>query len=159
MDSIIHMNEITDALKRATRHHRCGQLKEAEKICSQILARMPDNSDALNLSGLIAFDGGNYDKAINRLRRAIAKNPQFPDSYKNLGKVYQRQGLLDRAAACYGKAHELNPGDVHAQYEAGCIYLQTAQQDRAIVCFKNAIKLTLCGPRFHLVLHRCKRSL
>jgi protein O-GlcNAc transferase len=135
------MNENTDALIRATRHHRCGHLKEAEKICSQILASRPDHSYALNLSGLIAFEGGNYDEAINRLRRAIAKNPQFPYLYKNLGKVYQRQGLLDRAAACYGKAHELNPGDVQALYEAGCIYLNTAQQDRAIVCFETAIKL------------------
>jgi len=141
VDSIIHKNEIPDELKRAARHHRCGQLEEAEKICSQILAIMPDHSYALNLNGLIAFDMGNFDEAINRIRRAIAKNPQFPESYKNLGKVYHRQGILDRAAVCYGKALELNRSDVNALYEAGCIYLKTAQQDRAIVCFKKAIKL------------------
>jgi tetratricopeptide (TPR) repeat protein len=80
VDSIIHKNEIADELKRAARYHRCGQLEAAGKICSQILAIMPDHSYALNLSGLIAFDGGNYEEAINRIRRAIAKNPQFPDS-------------------------------------------------------------------------------
>jgi len=78
---------------------------------------------------------------INRIHRAIEKNPQCSDAYKSLGKIYQSQGIIDRAVACYGKALELDPADVTVLYAAGCLYLKTGQQDRAIVCFNNAIKL------------------
>ena len=48
------MNDISNALQMALKHHQAGQLKEAESFYHQILQENPNHPDALNLSGLIA---------------------------------------------------------------------------------------------------------
>ena len=51
--------------------HQAGKLQQAELIYQQILQVNPENAEVLNLLGLIAYQVGKYDLAINLINQAI----------------------------------------------------------------------------------------
>ena len=50
-----------------------------------------------------------YDEAITEYIKAIEIDPDFAKAYCNLGFVYQRKGLLDKAVESFSKTVELRP--------------------------------------------------
>jgi Flp pilus assembly protein TadD len=79
-----HQETLSD-LQTALQHHQRGDLKKAELLYLRILKTDPRNSDALNLLGVIAYQAGKGDEAVDLISRAIAINPHIPDYHNNLG--------------------------------------------------------------------------
>src|SRR5579862_3985322 len=75
---------IQQALNVALEHHRAGRLHEAEKIYRQILAQQPRHAEALHLLGVIAYQVGQVDAAIDLLRQALAVRPDFAEAHSQL---------------------------------------------------------------------------
>ena len=76
---------IPQALEMARQHHSVGRLAEAEGIYRQILALQPENPDALHLLGLIAYQCGQPQIAVELIRRAIVTTPSIVNYHNNLG--------------------------------------------------------------------------
>jgi len=68
------MPTVSEALAIAVQHHQAGDLQAAEQIYRQILADNPNHADALHLLGVIAYQMGQNEVAIDRIRRAIELN-------------------------------------------------------------------------------------
>ena len=87
---------INETLQTAVGHHQAGRLAEAEAIYRQILTQVPNHADALHLLGLVAFQTGHYDAAIELIGRAVASNPAVAAYHCNLGESCRRAGQPER---------------------------------------------------------------
>jgi tetratricopeptide (TPR) repeat protein len=59
----------------AMRHHRAGRLKEADQLYRQILTQNPRHAPALHYLGVLAYQAGQNNAALDLIRRAIALAP------------------------------------------------------------------------------------
>jgi protein O-GlcNAc transferase len=69
------MPSIHEALQFAAQCHQAGRLEEAEQICRQILAADQEYAGAWHLLGVIAYQVGKYDLAVEQIGRALSLEP------------------------------------------------------------------------------------
>jgi len=132
---------IRDMLRDALSHHRAGHLAEAERIYQQILAVDSRQPDSLHLLGMIAFQGGRQQAAIEMIRSAIAINRKVAAYHSNLGTVLQAGGRLDEAAACYERALILDPNSAEVHTNLGNIFQAQNKLDAAMASQERALTL------------------
>jgi predicted O-linked N-acetylglucosamine transferase (SPINDLY family) len=111
--------------------HEAGRLDQAEALYRKALAGDPKHADALHLLGLIAFQRGEFQSAIELIECAIPELDDLPEAHLNLGNALREVGRLTEAVDCYGRAIDLDPayGMAHSnlaralndqgQFEAG----------------------------------------
>ena len=80
------------ALENARRHHAAGDSPKAESIYRQILQTENNHPDALHLLGLIAYQIGKNDVALNLITKALKNKPIFAKAHSNLGNVLKKWG-------------------------------------------------------------------
>jgi predicted O-linked N-acetylglucosamine transferase (SPINDLY family) len=100
-------------------HHQAGRLAEAEVHYRQILAAVPDHADALHLLGLITYQAGRHETAIELIGRAIQQNGNNPSYYISCGLALQGLKRLDEAVASYDRALALKPDYAEALLNRG----------------------------------------
>ena len=98
-----------DALSRAVQYLRSGRLQEAVALCDGLLQENSDNSAALHLLGVIAFQRGENETAVELIGKAIEIKPSDPKFYNNLGLVFLKMGKLDAALEQFQEALHLMP--------------------------------------------------
>jgi tetratricopeptide (TPR) repeat protein len=86
-----------------------GKQKDARKIYEKILEEKPDMVEAQVGMGLILFERGNIDEAIEIFKEASKKDDLEAITYANLGYAYERKELIDKAVSNWEKAFELDP--------------------------------------------------
>ena len=59
------------ALHLAATHHQAGRFAEAEPIYRTVLTHEPENADALHLLGLLMYQTGRAEPAVESIRRAL----------------------------------------------------------------------------------------
>jgi predicted O-linked N-acetylglucosamine transferase (SPINDLY family) len=126
-------------LAQAVHWHQCGELDKAEGSYRNILRRHPNQSDALNLLGLIAYARKNYENAAHLIRQAIGENSQNSDYYNNLGTVLKALGHMSEARDAYLAALKLNPQCANSNYNMGGLCLVTGAADQAIYYYRKTI--------------------
>ena len=132
---------IDQAMKLAVQHHQAGKLAEAENLYRQVLSRQPRHSDALHLRGVVAWQLGRFDFAVESIRHAIAINAGIADYYYSLGNALRGKGVFDDAIAAYRQACRLKPGYFEAQINLGNALRDKGSPDEAIVAFQQAVAL------------------
>jgi predicted O-linked N-acetylglucosamine transferase (SPINDLY family) len=97
-------------------HHEAGELEQAEALYRKALEVDPEHAEALHLLGLVAYQQGNFPKAIELIGRALPELDDLPEAHLNLGNALRETGQLSEAADCYRRAIELDPdyGMAHA---------------------------------------------
>ena len=110
---------IADILGQAALALDSGRPRDAFALCGKVLARQPDNAEALNLAGVAAFQFGDAAEARSLLETAIAFRPGFADALNNLGNVLKATGDLEGAEARYREAAAVRPGNLDAEFNLG----------------------------------------
>jgi tetratricopeptide (TPR) repeat protein len=131
---------VAEQLQAAIRCQQAGQPAEAEKIYLGILKQEPEQADALSLLGSLALQRGDFDGAIDLIRRATVSRPEFADAHKSLGVLLARKGRLDEALSSYRRAIELRPKDARAHFGIGDILIKTDHLDDAIAAYAKAVE-------------------
>jgi tetratricopeptide (TPR) repeat protein len=72
-------------LQQAVTLHQQGRLEQAYTLYQQVLARAPQQFDALHLSGVIERQRGNPARAAALIREALQVDPQQARAHANLG--------------------------------------------------------------------------
>jgi tetratricopeptide (TPR) repeat protein len=132
---------IPDILANAFRHHQAGQLTEAAQKYREILAINAHHADSLHLLGMIEYQGGRQDIAVEMVSKAIAINEKEGLYHSNLGTILEAQGKLVEAAACYERALALKPEFVEACYNLGNVLRAQGKLAEAAACYERALAL------------------
>jgi tetratricopeptide (TPR) repeat protein len=140
------MSPIETRMEEALQHHRAGEFVRAGEIYAAILDAEPDQPDALHLSGVIAYQSGRQDAAIDLITRAIAIDPGQPSFYVNLGNALMEQDRLDEAIECYDKAVQIAPDSAEACYNMGNALRDRGNLEEAIGWYQKALDL---APELH----------
>jgi tetratricopeptide (TPR) repeat protein len=132
---------VDQALTQANAHWNAGQADQAERLCQQVLALWPGQSDALHLMGLMAHAYGNLDVAIEHLRRAC-QAPRAPAIYQsNLAEMCRQSGQLVDAEQAGRRAVALDAGLVAGWNNLGIVLQEAGKLDESRTCLERVVAL------------------
>jgi tetratricopeptide (TPR) repeat protein len=98
---------------------RGESLDAADAILATVLARVPDDADALYLRGVIANRRGDFHTAIAVLRRCVAAHPAAARTWLALGNACRGAAELPAAADAYREALTREPAWSDAHHNLG----------------------------------------
>ncbi len=88
-----------------------GRLDAAERMLGHMLAVAPNQPDALQARGLIAFRRDRLQEAAALMERGLAAGGSRPVHWRNISEVYRQLGRLVEAVAAGRRAISLDPAD------------------------------------------------
>jgi len=137
----LQSQDIRQLLATAIAHHQAGRIDQAEPLYRQILAAMPQQVDALHLSGVIASQKGDYEAAVTLIGQALAVNKSAPHFHNNIGAAYRPLKQFDKAVAHFRQAIALKPDYAEAHQNLGAALHDQGLYDDAVAAFNQAIAL------------------
>ncbi|MGJ5178138.1 tetratricopeptide repeat protein [Bradyrhizobium oligotrophicum] len=136
-----HRKQADELMPRAVAAYRAGRPADAQAICGQILALLPEHVDALHLLGVVALDGGQLDLAEQALTKAVEIEPRHAEALSNLGLALFNRKRYEEARKCQERAIALKPNLVVAQTGLGNTLMRLGRPDEAIGAHDRAIAL------------------
>jgi tetratricopeptide (TPR) repeat protein/ADP-heptose:LPS heptosyltransferase len=137
-----------------------GRPLDAAQCCQQALSIDPNYADATHLMGLLSFDGGQYDHALEWLTRAIRQAPKA-EYLKHLGAVLQHVKRHDEALKAFDKAVQFQPDSAELWCCLGGALLPLGRDDDALLSYQHALKLQPdnfdAASKSGVLLHRRER--
>ena len=103
---------------------QAGKLDAAEALLWDVLAKHPENAEALNLLGSIRLRQKRFAESETLLRRAINLAPGLLPAHMNLAKVFHAQAETDKEVAELLEAARLAPGDAEVNCSLAAAYLK-----------------------------------
>jgi predicted O-linked N-acetylglucosamine transferase (SPINDLY family) len=128
-------------IARALEHQRAGRLAEAEGIYRRILDSKPNHSDALHLLGVLGYQVGRSDIAVDLIKKAIAVKGGIAAFHEHLGVALHSQGRLDEAVASFRRALGLDPSLADAHHNLGLALQAKGDLADAAASFLRTIAL------------------
>ena len=95
----------------------------------------------LNEQGLVDFEKGLFDAAIDKYDQAILISPKYGPSYNNRGHAYTVNQQFALALMDYKKAIELDSDDFETYANRGLCYYYQDNVDQAFDDYNKAIEL------------------
>jgi tetratricopeptide (TPR) repeat protein len=124
-------NELQEVVVAARKNVEKGSYRTAEKQYQTILAKDPNNLDALSNLGVVYFRTGKIGSAESTLKKALTIAPDDDFVLTTLGIVHYRQSRFDDALKELTKALELNPNSATAHNYLGITASQKGRQQEA----------------------------
>ncbi len=126
-----------------------GQFEKALGKAKPLLSLFPKAITLHNIQGASNAALQRYDAAIDSYKQAIKINPDFAETYNNLGMALQDKGELDAAIENYNKALKIKPNFTEAFYNMGNSLKDKGELDAAIDSYKQAINIKPCHAKAH----------
>jgi tetratricopeptide (TPR) repeat protein len=133
--------DLQKQLEHGIEHHKAGRGEEAEKIYRAVLAKVPNQPDALNLLGVLAMEAGNHEAAFGLLEQAVAARPKDPVVLNNYGNALSLVRRFEEAIGILERALAIKPDMADAWLNLGRTLNQAGQGERALKCFERLQKL------------------
>ncbi len=92
-------------------------------------------------SGLDFYSGGHYDQALVSLKKALVEQPDFPDVYFLIARIYDDMERHADALSMYEKIMGLLPNDLEVLCSFGRTLLKTGDERKGEKMFRKALKL------------------
>ena len=122
------------------RHHKAGELDEAERLYRRVLRRDAGHPDALHYLGVLAYQRGDAAAGIESITRALRRQPNYPDAQNNLGRILSETGRHDEAIEAFRAALRQRPDAADARYNLGVCLRKTGSAEEAIAELEKAIE-------------------
>lgn len=104
------------------------------------LDQTPDTAHLHFWLGTVYADKGEDDLAISELLTALRLSPNLLRAANRLGRIFQREGMYERAIAYYSKAAEAQPSPgLHGLI--GLLHLRQEKYDKAVEYFEAALSM------------------
>ncbi len=143
------MDDIRSMLDDGLARHRAGDLAAAENLYRQVLERDPGNGEAHHLSGVLRFQTGRPEEAVDSFRRALASGADDPRILANLGAAELVLGRLDSAIATLEQAASAAPETPQLLVNLGTAYRQAGRYDDAKAACEQAVERFPDDPAAH----------
>ena len=82
-----------------------------------------------------------YDKAIEKYKKALSKNNNNPQTYAKLGRIYNAKGDRRTAFDRFARAIEIDRNDYRSYYEIGVIFNDMGKQADAQIVLDNSLRI------------------
>jgi protein O-GlcNAc transferase len=132
-----------------------GRLDEAAKIYQEVLARSPQDFDAMHLLGLVALQQGRFDVAQRLIKTALTISPSEVAAVSNLGISYLRDGQLEPALQWFEIATKLQPDSAIALTNLGQVLCDLGRYRDAIPPLQKACAIAPSSYEAHNMLGEC----
>src|SRR5580698_10538035 len=99
----------TNAFQQGFAFHRQGRLDEAEALYRSVLEHQPAHFGALHFTGLIHYQRGAMQAAVDWIGRALVVNPASPEAHSNLGLALLDLKRSEEALAAHERSLKLRP--------------------------------------------------
>ncbi len=130
---------LSDVLNQAVHRHQSGQLQAAEKGYRQILAQQPDHADANHLLGLLAYQGGFFQQAVDLISLAIDKDASQAIYHNSLGLALRDLDRTDDAVSSFQRAIVIAPTYTEALNNLAQIHVNRGDDRAAIGCLEQSL--------------------
>lgn len=130
-----------DVMAVATWHMGQGDFERAAKLAQDVLARSPEQAEAMHVLGQIAAERGDAGKALDYLERAVAAAPAAAHCHVTLGNVRAALGEWPAAIAAFENAVRHDPELVEPYFNLGMGYAEGGKLDAAIAAFLRVTEL------------------
>jgi len=107
---------MTNLIAEAVKLLQANQAKKAEDLLKPYYPANVNNDQFLHFYGLAASNNGDYVSGIERLKKAIALNPQIAEYHHNLAAIYRLVGDFDLSEQHYLTALNLKPDYAEAYF-------------------------------------------
>ncbi|HEY2680384.1 MAG TPA: tetratricopeptide repeat protein, partial [Candidatus Udaeobacter sp.] len=124
-------DDLQEVAVAARKNVERGKYRTAEKQYQTVLAKDPNNLDALSNLGVVYFRTGKIGSAESTLKKALTIAPDDDFVLTTLGIVHYRQSRFDDALKELTKAIELNPNSATAHNYLGITASQKGRQQEA----------------------------
>jgi tetratricopeptide (TPR) repeat protein len=128
-------------LPAALSAYREGRQTDAQVLCRQLLADLPDFFDMLQLLGVLLVECGRFAEGVPYLERAVALDPRPADAHCNLGFTLFNLERYAEARVLLEKAVMLQPNCPTAQRNLANTLLRLELAEPAIAAFTRVIEL------------------
>lgn len=153
---------IPEALQQMISLYEKGRLREALRICRNLLALVPGDEDLLHMAGAIAAQIDDPKAAVELLQAAIEAAPNHADAHYNLANSLRAVGRHDEAIEAFRAAIRCEPGMAEAHNNLGITLAETGQFEPAVAAYAKAIELRPNHAAAHsnlaIVLHELGRT-
>jgi protein O-GlcNAc transferase len=102
---------------------------------------MPDHSDAIHLLGVIAYQRGRPEMALQMIERAIEQNGDDPSYYVSRGLALHHLKRLDESIVSYERALLLKPNFPEALFNLGDVLRELGRSAEARASYDRALVL------------------
>jgi Tfp pilus assembly protein PilF len=99
-----------------------------------------------------ALERGNFQVAVDLLKRATDADPKSKTAWINLGRAYMGLRETDKAIAAFQKQAEANPYDEYAYNSLGWAYTTERKYDDAAGAYQKAIEINPLSDYAHASL-------
>jgi tetratricopeptide (TPR) repeat protein len=127
--------------EQALNMHQRGKLREAEDRYRTILRAYPEHPDCKHFLGVLRFQQGRNDEALEHISSALKLQPSNIAALANHALVLVTLGRLEQALASYDKALAIEPDYVDALVNRGNILLELKRLDEALVSYDKALAI------------------
>lgn len=128
-------------LEEAERLRLEAKLDKAESICGGLVRRHPYYLAALYTLGLIYFDKGNFEKALDCLTRAQMCDPADWRTLTALALTYLRLGAHAMSIEALQKASDLQPDNASILTSMGEVRRDQREYEAAADLYRAALKI------------------
>lgn len=130
-----------ERLQEGIAAHRNGDLATAQDIYLEILGKNPEDADGLHFLGLLHFDVGRADSAIELIQRSLEINGSNTSALNNLGNILKLTGEPKGALAAYVQAVEYEPRHPEAWKNINVLLRNTGDYEGLLTIMSEIVRL------------------
>lgn len=119
---------------------RAGKSDEARAALEALVAKDPNNGEAVHMQGIMAYQARNYEDALKYMERSLTLDPK-PPFYSNLGNVYADLRQFDKAKAAYQNALRMEPTLAAVYGNLGNMYRAQQNPEQAVFQYQKGLRI------------------
>jgi len=113
--------------------------RDAETLWRATIAKNPDCWMAYNNLGVVQFEKGSVEDAIEKYQQSLRLHPDYPEAHYNLGSALLQEGYADEAIRQCEEALKIQPNEPDAHVVLGNAFMAKRDVDRAINQYQQAL--------------------
>lgn len=129
-----------------------GDLGDADKWFSEVVAEAPNDADANYLLGRTKFNENNFPAAISSFERALILHPKYVEAENNIGLAWRELNDLEKAEDAFQTAIEWQgdtPVDAQPFLNLGTLLVDRSRVEKAMPYLGKAAVLSPNNPTVH----------
>ena len=123
--------ELGSLLERYIEFETKGEMQGALEVGQKILAKLPENTEALRYTGGCLIEIGRVNESVPLLRKATELSPELGVHWKNLGLALMKQDRLSEALEVVERRRRGDTGQIGVHLLYAYLLAETGELARA----------------------------